>query len=288
MSEILPQKMPAIKDWLKEATDILSAAGIESARLDSELILSHTVGKGRTYLHAHSDEELTDRQLDIASARLELRRDHVPTAYIIGHKQFFGRSFSVTTATLIPRPESEDMILLLKKIAGSNLSLLKDSKTKRLVDVGTGSGILGITAKLEIPDIDVTLIDNSKHALQVAEKNATSLGAQVRIIQSNLLDSYPLKADYILANLPYVDKSWKRSPETNHEPPGALFAGQEGLSIIFRFINQAQFSLNKNGILILEADPSQHSKIIKKANSNGLEHIETFGYQLGFRLNRAI
>src|SRR5664279_4030502 len=110
--------MPAINDWLKDATATLSDIGITSARLDAEIILAHTLRKPRTYLHAHGDEQLSSRQRDIADTRLQLRLDRVPIAYIIGHKEFYGREFRVTTATLIPRPESEVMIELLTDILG--------------------------------------------------------------------------------------------------------------------------------------------------------------------------
>ena len=129
-----------INDWLRTSVDLLNTKGIPSARLDAELLLSHTLRKNRTWLHAHGDEALDVRAQEIANARLDLRLDRVPIAYIIGHKEFYGRRFAVTTSTLIPRPESEAMIELLQTIPMKPRS--------KLVDVGTGSGCLGITAKL--------------------------------------------------------------------------------------------------------------------------------------------
>lgn len=280
MNANLPPKMPHFSDWLDEATAELAAAGISSARLDSELLLAHTIGKPRTYLHAHLDQHMTDRHLEIANARLALRLDRVPIAYIIGHKEFYGRRFRVTTATLIPRPESEDMITLLKKYAEKNLSLIGDRP--RLVDVGTGSGALGITAKLELPELDVTLTDISRHALNVATTNADQLGAEVTILQGDLLEPFPFQADYILANLPYVDESWERSPETNHEPAEALFASQNGQSVIFRLIDQIRPSIRVNGYVFIEADPVQHPAIIKKAKQANLQLAQQYGYQQVF------
>ena len=104
-----------ITSWVNTATKQLLEAGIASARLDAELILTHTIRKSRTYIHAHGDETIDVRYLDILDTRLALRLDRVPLAYIIGHKEFYGRSFKVTPATLIPRPESETMISLLKE-----------------------------------------------------------------------------------------------------------------------------------------------------------------------------
>lgn len=280
MNENSPQPTPAINDWLTRATTELRAAGIPSARLDAELILSHTLRVSRTVLHAHPETPLTERQEDIANARLALRRDRVPVAYIIGHKEFYGHRFIVNSATLVPRPESESLIELLEKIIPRNQSLL-GGEQQRLVDVGTGSGILGITAKLLHPDeLDVTLIDNSRHALAVAKKNAAQLKADCHVLQSDLLASYPFTADVIMANLPYVDPEWERSPETDHEPAEALFAAQGGLSLINELLIQSRTHLRPGGHMILEADPEQHERIIAEARHSHLVLVETDGYGL--------
>lgn len=272
---------PTVNDWLTEATHRLVFATIPSARLDAELLLAHTLRKPRTWLHGHGDEPLTPRQLEIAQARLDLRLDRVPIAYIIGHKEFYGRTFKVTTATLIPRPESEAVIELLNKALPSTASLLPD-RPPRLLDVGTGSGILGITAKLEHPELDVTLIDISRHALSVAGDNAELLHADVTSLQSNLLQRYPLTADYIVANLPYVDPNWDRSPETDHEPEEALFATRGGLALIYELLAQTKDKLARGGTLILEADPSQHEAIIREAGLHGLVKANVRDYALAF------
>ncbi len=268
MNENLPLKAPAIKDWLQTATSALTAAGISSAKLDAEIILAHTLRETRTYLHAHDDELLTPRRLEIADARLQLRLDRTPVAYIVGHKEFYGRLFRVNPATLIPRPESETIITILKELtAQSTLSL--DGKPLRLVDVGTGTGCLGISAKLEIPELDVTLLDVSRHALKIAETNAKWLHANVTLTRSDLLAAYPFQAEYIVANLPYVDPEWDRSPETKFEPALALFADDDGLALINKLIEQAPSHLNSGGYLLLEADPRQHAAIIQTAKEHG-------------------
>lgn len=269
--------MPVIKDWLHQATIQLVGAGISSAKLDAEIILAHTIRKSRTYLHAHGEQELESRQYEIASARLDLRLDRTPIAYIIGHKEFYGRLFRVTPATLIPRPESETLITLLKELTPKNLSL-PGTPSKKLVDIGTGSGCLGITAKLELPELNVTLLDVSRHALSVAERNAKDLQASVTIKQSDLLMNYPLQADFIIANLPYVDASWERSPETNYEPEVALFALDSGLYLILKLIQQVPSRLATDGYLLLEADPRQHKSIIEAAKARGLHHLKTDGF----------
>ena len=271
----------SIAAWLTSATDQLRAIGITSARLDAELLLAHTLRKSRTWIHAHGDEMIDSRTKEIANARLDLRLDRVPIAYIIGHKEFYGRKFKVTTATLIPRPESEALIELLRATLPLTQPLIID-QPRRLVDVGTGSGALGITAKLEFPELDVTLIDTSRYALAVAKENAATLDAPVTLLQSDLLSAYPFVADTIIANLPYVDATWHRSPETNHEPAEALFADNHGLALIFELLAQTKEKLARGGTLILEADPAQHAAIQKEAVRYGLLFQKNLGYGLCF------
>jgi release factor glutamine methyltransferase len=273
-----------IAEWINQSTAALKAAGVSSARLDTEIILAHTLRKSRTYLHAHHDDAISPREHEIADARLQLRLDRTPIAYIIGHKEFYGRLFRVTPATLVPRPESEMMITILKEfMATENISLLGDTPA-RLTDVGTGSGCLGITAKLELPELDVTLLDVSRHALNVAKTNANRLGADVSIMQSNLLAQYPHSPNYILANLPYVDPDWERSPETEHEPAIALFAADHGLYLIKNLIKQASTRLQPGGVLILEADPRQHDQIRTFAKNVGLHRSSSRDFVVSLQL----
>jgi release factor glutamine methyltransferase len=269
-----------IRTWIDTSTKTLADAGIQTAKLDAELILCHTIRQPRTYLHAHDDEQIPSRQQEIADSRLTLRIDRVPLAYIIGHKEFYGRSFCVTPSVLIPRPESESIIEILKHILPDTQAL--PGHTMRLIDIGTGSGCLGITAKLEFPELDVTLADISRHALTVAEKNAITLKAKVSVLKSDLLQQYVFSPDIIIANLPYVAESWERSPETNHEPTLALFARGKGLQLIKKLIPQASDSLPNQGILLLEADPEQHDAITSYCKAYNLKSVSKNGYCLAF------
>lgn len=271
-----------INAWLKFASDQLKVANITSARLDAEIILAHTLQKSRTYLHAHPDEEIEISTQKIAETQLNLRIKHMPIAYITGHKEFYGRDFLVTNTTLIPRPESERVIDTLKTIISTN-QIIFDNTDRQLIDVGTGSGCLGITAKLEIPELEVTLLDISSDALKIAIINAKLLRAEVTLTKSDLLYDCPLRADIIVANLPYVDRSWQRSPETDYEPAIALFADNGGRALIYKLIDQSVAVLDYPGLLLLEADPSQHQAITNYAKQKGFRLVIKQDYCLVFK-----
>lgn len=283
---------PAIKDWLNDAYRQLSDIGVPSARLDAEILLAHALNQNRTYLPAHNTDNINKKTLTIADNYLLQRLNRVPTAYIIGYKEFYGRKFIVNPDTLIPRPESEDIITTLKQILPSTPSTelrVFDNyplTPTNLLDVGTGSGCLGITAKLEFPNLDVTLTDISSSALVIAKKNAIKLSAKVNFVKSDLLITVPEKADIIIANLPYVDKSWERSIETDYEPPLALLADDNGLSIIKKLITSAPNSLKTDGYLIIESDPVQHHILIEHAKKNKLLPVHQLGYIIAFKLNK--
>lgn len=272
-----------LQQWLREAIELLNTADIPSARLDAELILAHTIRKPRTYIHAHPEDELDARQLEIADARLELRRERTPIAYIVGHKEFYGRRFKTTPAALIPRPETEAFIELLADSIPQNLPLVKEQR--KLVDVGTGTGAIGITAKLEWPELAVTLTDISQQALNLAKQNAKQLGANVSFHKGDLLRGYGTPVDIIVSNPPYVDKAWEVSPETHAEPELALYANRGGLSIIEQLLIQASHLLKPKGLLLLEADERQHAAIIQEAANHGLKHVLSRGLVLQFVKN---
>lgn len=258
-----------VSTWLKEAITILSASDIPSPMLDAEIILAHTLHKPRTWIHAHGEDDIEPRATEIAQARLELRKERVPVAYIIGHKEFYGRRFYVTPSVLIPRPETEVTIAIL------NTFITRETHT--LIDVGTGSGCIAITAKLEHPKLNVIATDISRHALVVAERNAEKLQANVTFYRADLLDTIKATADIITANLPYVDTSWECSPELRHEPSLALFSKDTGLHHIKRLIDQVGSHLSSEGIMLLEADTRQHAAIVTYATDHGFTPTRTEG-----------
>lgn len=285
MSVNSPPQTPVIKDWLVNASHQLSKVGIPSPSLDAEIILAHTLNENRTYLHAHPEDVINIHDYEIANSRINQRIKRVPIAYIIGFKEFYGRQFSVNTSTLIPRPESEDIITILKKIL---LPTTYQMPPTKLIDVGTGSGCLGITSKLEFPNLDVTLADISIDALKIASNNAQELSADVAILQSDLLQNYNSKPDIIIANLPYVDQSWSCSPETKYEPSIALFADNHGQAIIKRLITQASDSITSGGYIIIEADKTQHNQLTEYAKKQSFSLVCQLGFIIAFKYDSKI
>jgi len=268
-----------VQDWLTSRAQQLNQSNTPD--LDARLLLQHTLSVNSAWLVAHNDEELTIETVAQADALITRRMNHEPIAYLTGQKEFYGRNFTVSPDVLIPRPESEAIIDQLLALQGDTLQKL------RLVDVGSGSGCLGITSKLELPLLDVTLSDLSSAALRVAQKNATQLGAAVSVKQSDLLSAFApnQRFDIIIANLPYVDTTWPTSPELKHEPSLALYADDGGLASIKTLLPQTKHHLENTGWLLLEADPCQHETIINVAADFALHQVSTQEYCLVLRKN---
>ena len=273
----MPKTPAIIKSWLVEATKKLLEAEIITAVLDCELILINVLEVERTYLHAHPEQVISPKQLRAINRMLKKRLKNIPMSYILKYKEFYGRKFFTDKAVLIPRPESEDIIDIVKSICRQ-----KNFKNTEitLVDIGTGSGCLGITAKLEIPRLEVTLSDISIDALRVARFNAVKLRAELDITSGDLLENINERPDIIIANLPYVDKSWDRSSETDHEPAGALFAADNGMALIKKLIRQAGRLQRPGSYLVLEADPRQHDALTKYAEKYKYMLAKQTGYIL--------
>jgi release factor glutamine methyltransferase len=234
--------MKTLQTILQHSTRQLQTAGIPSARLDAELLLSHVLNQPRTFLHAHPDHQLSPLQTVRHNLLLRRRSSRQPLAYITRQKEFYNRPFFVNQKVLIPRPESETLIDLAKSLAPPKAKVL---------DLGAGSGCLGITLKLERPDTDLTLSDLSRPALKVAAKNAKNLAAAVQIRRSNLLQNLPKTFDLIIANLPYLSPDWEISPEAHREPAPALFAENKGEKLYHLLFQQLPSHLAPTGKLII-------------------------------------
>jgi release factor glutamine methyltransferase len=254
-----------IGSFLKANTARLERADIATARLDILVLLEDELGQDKSWVLSHDDHELGPQVIEELDAQISQREKRVPLAYIRGVKEFYGREFVVNPDVLIPRPDTEELIEQLK--------LLKPEPGQRLIDVGTGSGAIAVTAVLEFPGLQVTACDISADALEVASENAVIYSAPVTFFRSNLLEDTKETYDFIAANLPYVDSIWERSVETDYEPHVALFAENEGLALINDLLMQTPAHLEDAGCVLLEADPRQHDAIIKTGAIHGLQFV---------------
>lgn len=248
--------------WITEASKKLASAGIPSAQLDAQLLLAHALSKSREWMAAHGDEELSSDHLEQANQLLTRRADHEPLAYITGSKEFYGRTFHVDNNVLIPRPESEAIIDLLKSFNRDDPCIL--------YDIGTGSGCLAVTAKLEHPGCKVVGTDVSETALDVARENAQKLSADIEFITSDLLSKIQdLPSAIYLANLPYVPDGMITSPEITREPSLALFSDTDGLDHYRKFWAQVSKLSNKPLAIIAESLEDQHPAMRELADDAG-------------------
>ncbi len=250
-----------IGDLLRDSTQTLADAGISTARLDVLILLEDLTGKDRSLLLAHPEMELPARIIARLNKYITRRTDHIPLAYIRGKASFYGRDFAVNNKVLVPRPETETIITFFKELGLSGYI--------KVADVGTGSGCIGITAALEIPDVEAYLYDISQDALKVAAVNAAAHHVSVHIKQQDLLEGCSESFDVILANLPYVPTIQRINKAAGHEPKLALFSGEDGLDHYRTFFEQLATLPALPSIIIIESEPEQHGYLMQLAASKG-------------------
>jgi release factor glutamine methyltransferase len=239
-----------IGEFLTTATADFKQAGIESARLDALILLEDAIGQDRALLLAYPERDIPPHLVAGLNTQRARREQQIPLAYIRGHAPFYGREFHVTEHVLVPRPETEAMIELLKQHA---------PKTPlRVGDIGTGSGILGITAALELPDVTAHLYDISEAALDVAKQNAKRHSVTAHGARHDLLAGVTTVHDVLLANLPYVPEHLPLNEAAKHEPRQAIFSGPDGLDHYKRFWAEAETLPHKPTLIITEALSGQH------------------------------
>ncbi|MGB9186219.1 MAG: peptide chain release factor N(5)-glutamine methyltransferase [Solirubrobacteraceae bacterium] len=242
----------------------LAAAGCETPRLDAELLLGEVLGVGRDRLIMDRAEVLAEPVHERFRSLLARRQAREPVAYILGRRGFRHLTLAVDRRVLIPRPETE----LLVEVA---LSLPTGA---RVIDVGTGSGAVALAVADERPDLSVRGVDIDPGALAVARANAVRLDLKVDLARADLLDGEP--SDAILANLPYVPAGAGLAPEiARWEPPGALFAGEDGLDLIRRLIAAvATLGAAAPALLALELGPEQASEVADLVARAGFARVE--------------
>ena len=262
-------------DWLHSATARLTDAGIATARLDCSVLLSDQLGHDRAWVLSHPDYELQGSELEKLNTKIVQRCQHVPLAYIRGHAEFYGRDFAVNEHTLVPRPETESLIELLKRIRNREADVL----AWLLADIGTGSGAIAITAALELPGSTVWAADIDEQCLETARANAAQLQAIVTLYHGNLLEAVPdLPADkttILLCNLPYVPDDFKINTAATHEPRHALFGGADGLDLYRELFRQIIARAVQPRHILAESLPPQHEALAAIAKAAGYALRET-------------
>lgn len=258
-----------IGEWLIKNVSELETESISSARLDCLLLLEFAHDKPREWVLSHDDTELSNTQLQNLNNLIARRINHEPVAYIIGSKEFYGRDFMVSPDVLIPRPESETMIELLLSLPTT------DHRPPTIIDIGTGSGCLAITAKLEMPDAKVIATDISEAAIEVARKNAANLKSDIEFLKCDLLPTIDHPLWTVLANLPYVPEDLITSEEITKEPDLALFSGKDGMDHYRKFWNQVNGLKDKPSYVITESLADQHQSMQNLAQQAGYTLVKT-------------
>lgn len=265
--------MSGLRKLLAGYTERLEKAGVDSPRLSAEVLLAHAMGVSRNdlvkTLLVSPGAIIPDDALATAEQSVRRRESCEPVAYITGVKEFYGRDFAVSRATLVPRPDTETLVEAALSFAASYRGT-----NPSFIDLGTGSGAIGITVALELPAWNGVAVDISEDALIMAERNAKTLGAEnIEFAVCDFLGSKLPQGpfDMILANPPYVSESEYASLSREvalFEPKNALvplFAGSNGLEHLFAIMDIAERILKPEGLLLMEMGRTQGNALLKKA-----------------------
>ncbi len=257
-------RAPTVAEWLRSAEARLQSAGVESPRMEAQVLAAHILRVDRSWLFAHPEHEFND----LAGENLLSRRlNHEPLAYLTGKREFFGRRFRVSPSVLIPRHETE---ILVEEV------LKEASDAKRVLDIGTGSGCIAITCKLENSSLEVWATDVSGPAIEIARENAETLGAEIIFRLADLFPEADNKFDLIVSNPPYIGREEPLAPEVvDHEPHLALYAEEEGLAIYRRLAQEAKGHLVVGGKIFLEVGYTQADKVVTLFEESGWSHVRT-------------
>lgn len=261
----------------RDVPGLNAALGLNAAdaKLEIRVLLGHALNVNRAWLIAHEHDPLDEATVAHYQRLIARRLKGEPIAYILGEKEFFGRNFKVAPGVLIPRPETELLVeLALEKSASY--------ATPRLLDLGTGSGCIAISLALECAKChtkcDVSAVDYSTEALNIARNNATRLGAAVSFYQGNWYQALPAstgKLDLIISNPPYIAEADAHLAALGYEPEQALTSGADGLRDIRLIVCGAQAHLNPGGWLMLEHGWDQAKAVQALLNEQGFSEVDT-------------
>jgi len=250
--------------------DALKAARTKLPASEARQLLGQVLDRPAAWLIVHDEQVLDEDELLAFASVVARRAGGEPVAYLIGYREFYGRDFAVSPSVLIPRPETE--LLVETALAG-----VGTGGTARILDLGTGSGCIAITLALEIPQAQVTAVDASEAALDVARRNGERLGVQLRLLQSDWFAALTgERFDLILANPPYISAGDPHlaAGDLRHEPSSALASGVDGLAAIRRIVAAAPAHLVSGGQLWLEHGYDQGDAVRELLVAAGFADIE--------------
>ncbi len=247
-----------LKQALERASEIFADNGVEYASLEGEILIRHVLGLNRAQLYSDLNRELNPIDDEVFRGMVARRAHGEPSAYITGHREFYGLDFYVDRNVLIPRPESE---LLVEK----TIDLARSRTVATIAEVGTGCGAIAISLAYNLPETKIYATDISVPALEIARSNCLKHGVadRVRLLKGDMFDPLPEPVDMIVANLPYVreDELSSGSP-LSFEPTLALDGGADGLANIGRMCRQADARLLPGGCLLLEIGQGQAKTVV--------------------------
>jgi len=266
--------MPSVLEIIQKSSEFLSARGVESARLNAELLIGHALELKRMQLYLQFERVLTEPELEKIRPLVKRRSQREPLQYIIGTVEFGGLKLKVDRRALIPRPETE---LLIEKIIG-----LCVQPPLSVLDLGTGTGAIALALAKAFPEAQVTAVEVSTEAMALAAENvlASGFGPRVRLINSAWFKGLLSEGRFelIVSNPPYLTaaETDAAAPEVRgHEPRSALVGGLDGRVDLREIIVAASPFLAPGGLLALETGIAQHAELMALAAAHGFERIES-------------
>jgi release factor glutamine methyltransferase len=264
----MTQKNWAIQGILNVTTKFLRDKGIESPRLCAEVLLSHQLKKNRVELYLEFDQPLSPLEIAGYRSLIKRRLKREPFQYIIGHQEFWSLDFLVSPAVLIPRPETELLVEEALKLGERNL--FSDNSHPKILDLGTGSGVIAISLAKEIQNASIWASDISFEALALAKNNAQhhNLNSRITFCQGDLWQPFSTSSvsfDMIISNPPYIPSEAFKAlpPEVRYyEPRVALDGHENGMYFIKRIIEESEMYLKPGGWLLIEMDPNQTERAL--------------------------
>jgi release factor glutamine methyltransferase len=269
--------MPTILEIIKKTTDFLAGKGVESARLNAELLIGHALALKRMALYLQFERVLGEPELEKIRPLVRRRSQREPLQYILGETEFYGLKLKVDRRALIPRPETE---LLVEMVLAASAD--RASAATTVLDLGTGSGAIALAMAKGMPTGSVTAVDCSEDALALARENALTTGLVDRVVfaRANWFAGLLVDArfDVIVANPPYLsaEETAATEPEVRgYEPGTALTAVEGGLADLREIVTRAPAYLNAGGLLGLETGIAQHPEVLRLAMIAGFNRAES-------------